>query len=256
MWKKTEFHVQNLLGERSLLDFEVFKRLRWWKDDHKKAMQQIYSPYQTQRLRETLGMHIKDWYNITKFLMMEGNAGFFDALKLNSGFFLEERKMFQQKINSIFLNNEVWEHLDNATIDFELLHWLEALIKAKGQLDVGKPYGQLLLEMPVLKALIDSGIIYLRRYFSVFHVSRRSYLKFATDYVEARKRRMTLTEKIRYMIYKQRNPIVIKSIRAGWRGLHKGVPSDPKFGFEYEINLYHLQEDPEEIAKITPLLFV
>jgi hypothetical protein len=107
-----------------------------------------------------------------------------------------------------------------------------------------------MLRQPLFQAMSDCNITYKSKYYELYHVEHRLYIKVLQDWVSTRKASMTALDKARYFLYKRQKGVKLgtkASMVPISQSLEKLRVQAPKYSASWELAaLYY--EIPKDIV--------
>lgn len=93
-------------------------------------------------------------------------------------------------------------------IDYQLLDIFETLQFFNGKLHVKNHQTEIeFLENPIIKALIDTSILYHRFYFPMLTVNKKLYTLFIEEYVAKKKKELGRLGRLKYFYWRKRKGV-------------------------------------------------
>ena len=130
------------------------------------------------------------------------------------------RGEFKNRINKLFTNPLLGDLLDNGEIDYALLDVFEEFVRHQDvYIAIQSKYAkQEFMRYPVIKALLDSNILYKSKYYDQLYVEHQLYNEVLKEWVTERKDAMNGFENASYKLYRK-----VKGLKFG--SLYSGVPN-------------------------------
>ena len=108
-------------------------------------------------------------------------------LTLSDTAFLKLKRQFENRLNKLYTHHLLGDLLDTQEIDFNLMHVLEELVRLQRR---GVPFAahtiyarNELMRKPVMRALLDSNILWKSKYFEYFHIEHMLYAQVAEEWL-------------------------------------------------------------------------
>jgi hypothetical protein len=120
------------------------------------------------------------------------NQSFEEILALNHEAFDKVRNEFEYRINKLYSHPLLGDLLDNGEIDYVILDIFEGLLKNKKKtLSIGTEYAtQEFMKYPIIKALLDSNILFKSKYYSELNLEHQLYFEVMEKFVKEKKSQM------------------------------------------------------------------
>jgi len=242
--------IFDYLHENEDTSYPAMELYGWMEEDQESALSHIFTLDQIKHVRFFLGTHLKDWHDFVNVMLTDKNPDINQALKLEHPAFEKERRIFRNKLNKFYTHPLVTELLDQGKLDYLLLDFFEKMCSQyiEGMIYTGPTLAQTyILENPVVKALVDVGILYERKYFSVLQMSRRTYIKYAIEFYRERRAKMSAFEKLEYQRYNKKHGMSRFMQELAYSQIYKDkyMYEEPKLDLKHEIRDYYPASDPD-----------
>lgn len=222
-------------------EFSAIELYGFREGELKMNLSHIYQGYDLEKISDVFGYNIYDWQNITEEILKYDNNHIEKILDFESEYIDKERIILNAKINSAFTKDDAFLELDDGTIDFKLLNFFENFAKLQGAINVNLAFNDAqFLDNPIIKALFNANILYQRKYFGIFHVSKFLYVHLIREWVENKKNKFGILDKIKYKYFTMKYGLDYSSahlLKASEADSKAKFEDDKKF-FDFELTNY------------------
>lgn len=166
-------------------------------------------------IRNNIGRNLHHLRVFTESLInsKETEPDFVEHLKCKGPEWNFEYNKFVNKIQSIYLRDEVQHLVENNTLDFAILSTLENFSKNIGEIQVQDQIGEEIKNQSIIRAFTETGLLYAEKHDDYLLVPSMIWVKFFKKYVTQKKSEMSLIEKIEYNYWKIYNHYKINDLK-------------------------------------------
>lgn len=129
---------------------------------------------------------------------------------------------FRNRLNKLYTHPLLGDKLDDGTIDFEILQFLEEIYKvSKERKHVINPnfshYSrEQIRSNPMFQAFLDLNILFKSKYFDIMHIEHGLYVDVLKQQIEEIKSEMSTRDKMAYKYFCRFNGITLGTQKSGF----------------------------------------